>query len=122
MSQLNITKISNDFIILNMSNWIINQCLILSYHIEIYPLGNSSLNRYYSFNNNYEKIQINNLQSNSSLHEVDWYRRSIEINKDQLDEANQIQLITNKHISQTKFQHQQANIIKNKCSLLQFAN
>ena len=56
--------ISNNYLILDMSNWIINQCLILSYEIEIYPFGNSTLHRYYTFNNNFQQIRINDLQSN----------------------------------------------------------
>jgi hypothetical protein len=65
---------------------------------------------------NNTKKQLNNPQS--SLHEADWYRRSIEMNKDHSDDAKQIQLISDKHISQTNFDQQQAYIIKNKCSLL----
>jgi hypothetical protein len=62
-----IETISNNFINLNMSNWIINQCSILSYEIELFPIRNSteiSLHRYYSFKNHLKNIQIDNLQSN----------------------------------------------------------
>jgi hypothetical protein len=50
-----------------MSNWIINQCSILSYEIDIFPIKNSSeihLHRYYTFKNNFQTIKIDNLQSN----------------------------------------------------------
>ena len=58
--------ISNNFIILNMSKWIINQCLILSYNIDIISLINSTnkFHQYYSYENNLKHIQINHLQSN----------------------------------------------------------
>ncbi|CAF3429449.1 unnamed protein product [Rotaria socialis] len=62
-----IETISNNFIVLNMSNWIINQCLILSYDIELSSLANTTDNdqhRYYSFKNNFETIRIANLQPN----------------------------------------------------------
>ncbi len=62
-----IEAISNHFIILTMSNWIINQCSILSYEIDIFPVKNSTdihLHRYYSFKNNFQTIKIDNLQSN----------------------------------------------------------
>jgi hypothetical protein len=62
-----IEAISNHFIILTMSNWIINQCSILSYEIEIFPIRNSSeihLHRYYTFKNHFQTIKIDNLQSN----------------------------------------------------------
>jgi len=47
-----------------MGKWIINECPILSYEIEIFPITNSSeinFNRYISTKN---QIQIDNLQSN----------------------------------------------------------
>lgn len=50
-----------------MSNWIINQCLILSYDIELFPITNSTdknHHRYYSFKNNFKTIRISNLQAN----------------------------------------------------------
>jgi len=62
-----IEMISNNFIILTMSNWIINQCSIISYEIEIFPINNSTeinLHRYYSFKNNFQNIKIDKLQSN----------------------------------------------------------
>ncbi|CAF4516635.1 unnamed protein product [Rotaria sp. Silwood1] len=80
-----IETISNNFIILNMSNWIINQCLILSYDIELFPVinvtnnnnnnnNNNKLHRYYSFKNNFKSFRINNLQSNQD------YQLHIKIN------------------------------------------
>lgn len=62
-----IEMVSNNFIILTMSNWIINQCLILSYDIELFPIKNSSeidLHRFYSFKNNFQEIKIDNLEIN----------------------------------------------------------
>ena len=62
-----IEAISNDYIILTMSNWIINQCQILSYEIEIFPLKTSNQtnqHRSYSLKNNFQTIKIDNLQSN----------------------------------------------------------
>ncbi|CAF0794841.1 unnamed protein product [Rotaria sordida] len=79
-----IETISNNFIILNMSNWIINQCLILSYDIELFPIinstnnnnnnNNNNLHRYYSFKNNFKNFRINNLQSDQD------YQLHIKIN------------------------------------------
>ncbi|CAF2759126.1 unnamed protein product [Rotaria sp. Silwood2] len=79
-----IETISNNFIILNMSNWIINQCLILSYDIELFPIinstnnnnnnNNNNLHRYYSFKNNFKNFRINNLQTNQD------YQLHIKIN------------------------------------------
>ncbi len=54
------------------------------------------------------------LIDHQSLHEADWYRRSIEINKDHRNEMKQIQLISNKHLSRMKFEQQKANLIENK--------
>ena len=50
-----------------MSSWIINQCLIISYEIKIFPMINSTetnLHRSYIFENNFQHIQIDNLQAN----------------------------------------------------------
>jgi hypothetical protein len=64
---------------------------------------------------NSSKRQLTNPSSQlSTLHEADWYRRSVEKNKEHRDKAKQIQLISDKHISQTKFDQQQARIIQNK--------
>ena len=72
-----IELISNNFIILTMSKWIINQCLIESYQIEIYPIKNSTdlnLHRFYSFQNSIDQIKIGNLQSNEE------YQLNIKVN------------------------------------------
>jgi len=74
-----IEVISNNFIILTMSNWIINQCSILSYEIEIFSIKNSSetnLHRYYSFKNHFQNIKIDNLQSNED------YQLNIKVNSE----------------------------------------
>ncbi len=63
------------------------------------------------------KRQLINRQSKRSLHEADWYRQSMETNKDYRNELKQVQLISNKHLSQTKFDQQKANLIENKHNL-----
>ena len=72
-----IEAISNHYIILTMSNWVINQCSILSYEIDLFPLKNSSetnLHRYYSFQNHFQSIKIDNLQSDED------YQLNIKVN------------------------------------------
>jgi len=59
--------ISNNFIVLTMSNWIINQCSIISYEIELYPIKNATdinVHRFYRFKSTVEKIQIDDLLAN----------------------------------------------------------
>jgi hypothetical protein len=73
-----IELISNNYIILTMSNWIINQCSIISYEIDLFPIKNSTEinhdHRSYSFKNNFQNIKIDNLQSNED------YQLNIKIN------------------------------------------
>jgi hypothetical protein len=90
-----IETISNNFIILNMSNWIINQCLILSYEIEIFPTGNSTLHRFYTFNHNLQQIQINNLQSNEE------YQLHIKVNSQSGEVIKQISFRTTNYSNPT---------------------
>ena len=62
-----IEAISHDSIILTMSNWMINQCAILGYDIEIFPLKTSNethQHRSYSLKNNFQTIKIDHLQPN----------------------------------------------------------
>ena len=65
-----------------------------------------------------DRVKSNSKRQSSrpSLHEADWYRRSIDIKDDHPDEAKQVQLLSNQHVSQAKFDQQQAHIIKNKRS------
>ena len=63
-----VENISNNCIILNMTNWIIDQCHILSYEIEICSVINSNennLNRYSLFKNEFNNMKIDNLQSDN---------------------------------------------------------
>ncbi|CAF1590596.1 unnamed protein product, partial [Adineta ricciae] len=72
-----IETITDHFIILNMSNWLINQCSIISFEIEISPVRNSTeqaLHQFYSFKNHLKSIQIDNLQSNQD------YQLQIKVN------------------------------------------
>ncbi|UJR35713.1 hypothetical protein I4U23_028463 [Adineta vaga] len=72
-----IETISNNFIILNMSNWFINYCSILSFEIELFPTRNSTarnLHQFYSFKNHLKTIQLDNLLSNQD------YQLQIKIN------------------------------------------
>ncbi|CAF3435968.1 unnamed protein product [Rotaria socialis] len=60
-----IRAVSNNYIILDMAKWIINECPILSFEIEIIPIKNSdgnNLNRYFSFKNELNEIKIDHLQ------------------------------------------------------------
>ena len=60
-----------------MSNWLINQCSIISFEIEIFPVRNSTeqaLHQFYSFKNHLKSIQIDNLQSNQD------YQLQIKVN------------------------------------------
>jgi hypothetical protein len=66
--------ISNNYIIVNMANWIIDECPILSYEIEIFPIINSNLKRSYSFKNQFNEIKIDNLQIDED------YQLNIKIN------------------------------------------
>jgi len=54
-------------------------------------------------------------KSQASLHEADWYRRSIETNKDHRNDVKQIRLNEKQYVSQTQFDHRQANLIENHC-------
>ena len=66
--------ISNNYIIVNMANWIIDECPILSYEIEIFPVINSNLKRSYFFQNQSNEIQIDDLQIDEN------YQLNIKIN------------------------------------------
>ncbi len=93
--------ISSNYIILNMEKWMIDECPILSYEIELFPIKNSSernFNRYISSEN---RIQIANLQSNQD------YQLNIKIHSEAGEKLERISFrtIDNKH--RIKIKHQQ---------------
>jgi hypothetical protein len=93
--------ISSNSIILNMEKWMIDECPILSYEIELFPIKNSSernFNRYISSEN---RIQIANLQSNQD------YQLNIKIHSEAGEKLERISFrtIDNKH--RIKIKHQQ---------------
>ncbi|CAF3598448.1 unnamed protein product [Adineta steineri] len=63
---------------------------------------------------NNSKRQLIDPRSKSSLYEANWYRRSIETNKDHRNDVKQMQLTKDKRISQKKVDQRQAHIIKNR--------
>ncbi|CAF1443327.1 unnamed protein product, partial [Adineta steineri] len=105
-----IETITNNYIILNMSKWKVNQCGILSYDIEIFPIDNSterSLHRYYSFENHLKILKIPNLQSNQNYHlEIKVHSQAGEINKIIL-----FRTLNNKHIFNSETQHYYLTVI-----------
>ncbi|CAF4401562.1 unnamed protein product [Rotaria sp. Silwood2] len=60
------------------------------------------------------KKKITDHQKISSSHESNSYRRSIETIQEYRNKTKPIQLISNRQISQTKFDQQQTNILKNR--------
>jgi hypothetical protein len=84
-----------------MEKWIINECPILSYDIEIFPIKNSSeihFNRYISSRN---QIQINNLQSNQD------YQLNIKIHSQAGENIERISFRTINDDDQIKIKNQQ---------------
>ncbi|CAF1446454.1 unnamed protein product [Adineta steineri] len=68
-----VQTVSNNYIILNMANWIINECSILSYEIELLT-SKTNLSRYFSYKNDLNELKIDNLQSNED------YQLNIKVN------------------------------------------
>ncbi|CAF4143011.1 unnamed protein product [Rotaria sp. Silwood2] len=96
--------ISNNYIIVNMANWIINECPILSYEIEIFPIitaNENNLNRYFSFKNQLNEIKIDHLQSDHD------YQLNIKINSQAGDKQEIISFRTTKNNNQIKLKHKQ---------------
>ncbi|CAF4434156.1 unnamed protein product [Adineta steineri] len=93
-----------------MSKWKVNQCGILSYDIEIFPIDNSTernLHRYYSFENHLKILKIPNLQSNQNYHlEIKVHSQAGEINKIIL-----FRTLNNKHIFNSETQHYYLTVI-----------
>ncbi|UJR10325.1 hypothetical protein I4U23_014531 [Adineta vaga] len=68
-----VQSISSNYIILNMNNWIINECSILSYEIELIS-SKTNFSRYISHTNENSMIKIDQLQSN------EYYELNIKVN------------------------------------------
>jgi hypothetical protein len=96
--------ISNNYIIVNMANWIIDECPILSYDIEIFPTMNSNLKRYYSFKNQLNAIKIDNLQTDED------YQLNIKINSQSGENIERISFRTTNN-NQIKINNQHILII-----------
>ncbi|CAF3590109.1 unnamed protein product [Rotaria sordida] len=96
--------ISNNYIIVNMANWIIDECPILSYEIEIFSIKNSNennFNQYFSFKNPLNEIKIDHLQSDHD------YQLNIKINSQPGEKLQRISFRTTKTNTQIKLKHKQ---------------
>jgi hypothetical protein len=87
-----------------MANWIIDECPILSYDIEIFPTMNSNLKRYYSFKNQLNAIKIDNLQTDED------YQLNIKINSQSGENIERISFRTTNN-NQIKINNQHILII-----------
>ncbi|CAF0823910.1 unnamed protein product [Rotaria sp. Silwood1] len=96
--------VSNNYVIVNMATWMINECPILSYDIEIFPIKNSdenNLNRYLSFKNQINEIKIDHLKSDHD------YQLNIKIHSQAGEKLEIIPFRTTKNNNQIKLKHKQ---------------
>lgn len=103
-----IETISSTFVVVNMSNWIINRCSILSFDIEIYPKVNSTeqnLHQFYSFKNHLKRVQIDNLYPNQD------YQLRIKVNSQAGEIVKFISFRTNADQRASSFRSQNYYII-----------
>lgn len=93
--------VSNTYIILNIDKWIIDECPILSYEIEIFPIKNSSdinSNRYISSKS---LIKIDNLEPNQD------YKLDIKIHSQSGENIERISFRTKNNDDRIKIKNQQ---------------
>lgn len=103
-----IRTVTDNYIILNMAKWIINECPILSYEIEIVPIKNSNeynSNRYFSFKYPLNEVKIDHLQSDHQ------YRLNIKVNSQPGENFQSISFRTEKSFDQMKMKYSQHFIL-----------
>lgn len=97
--------ISNNYIIINMAKWIIDECPILSYEIEIFPIKNSSEINSHRYISSKNQIQIDNLQSNQD------YQLNVKIHSQIGENIEQIYFRTKNNDDQIRIKNQQILLI-----------
>jgi len=96
--------ISSNYIILNMANWIINECPILSYEIQLLR-SKTNLSQYFSYKNEFNEIKIPNLRSDED------YQLNIKVNSQAGENTEIISFRTTNEKNQIKTNNEQIIII-----------